>query len=278
MLLTMLLTFTAVSQAQVTEKRASSLSRLLHKHTNNGDFEVPQMRVETPSPLHRASDASGAPLNFPDRVWFPGEWEEVKAVVVSPRYNYVVPGHEGDERYSALQIVKGWGYQYFLENKDAQVQLLNKGNEYLPCKSSIDVETADGMVFLYIMDGIQKGGAEAWVRIEEPGDEQAVRTALQKAGLRSDKLQFFVAPGNSFWFRDCGPICFYYGDDDKLGMLDFMYSSQRANDDLLPSFCTGTSASPTTSTTLCGKAATVWSMDWADWLPRQPFTPIITTP
>lgn len=236
MLLTLLLTFTAVSQAQVTEKRASSLSRLLHKHTNNGDFEVPQMRVETPSPLNRASDASGAPLNFPDRVWFPGEWEEVKAVVVSPRYNYVVPGHEGDERYSALQIVKGWGYQYFLENKDAQVQLLNKGNEYLPCKSSIDVETADGMVFLYIMDGIQKGGAEAWVRIEEPGDEQAVRTALQKAGLRSDKLQFFVAPGNSFWFRDCGPICFYYGDDDKLGMLDFMYSSQRANDDLLPSF------------------------------------------
>ena len=35
--------------------------------------------------------------------------------------------------------------------------------------------------------------------------------------------------------RDCGPICFYYGDDGKIGMLDFFYGYQRPCDDLLPS-------------------------------------------
>ena len=42
--------------------------------------------------LRKAKDATGQPLNFPDLVWFPGEWEEVKAIVVSPHYMYLVPG------------------------------------------------------------------------------------------------------------------------------------------------------------------------------------------
>ena len=85
------------------------------------------------------------------------------------------------------------------------------------------------------MDGIQKAGAEAWVRIETASDEQKIRSALQSRGMRTDKLRFFYSSGNAYWFRDCGPICFYYGDDDKLAMLDFFYGRNRSLDDLLPS-------------------------------------------
>ena len=82
----------------------------------------------------------------------------------------------------------------------SQRELLGEG----PCKSRVDVETRDAQPFLYIMDGIQKAGAEAWVRIEEAGDEQIIRTAMEKLGLKTDKMRFFVAPGNTFWYRDCG--------------------------------------------------------------------------
>ncbi len=90
--------------AQPSEKRASSLSRLLHKHVYQGEYERPALKVEAPQDMSRARNALDAPLNEP--VWFPGEWEEVKAVVVTTRYEYLVPGHENDKRYSAEQIVK----------------------------------------------------------------------------------------------------------------------------------------------------------------------------
>lgn len=221
-----------VANAQNTGKRASSLSRLLMKHTYNGEYELPKLRVETPHPAKRAADASGAPLEFKDRVWFPGEWEEVKAVVVSPLYNYLIPGFETDIRYNASQLLKNWGKLYYQADRNSEVQYLGNGE----CKAQLDVETDDGFVFLYIMDGIQRAGAQAWVRIEDEADEAIIRDVMTKSGMRTDNMQFFVAPGNAFWFRDCGPICFYYGDDDNLAMLDFFYSPQRPTDDLLPSF------------------------------------------
>ncbi len=42
--------------------------------------------------MRRAHDASGAPLNFPDRVWFPGEWEEVKAIYIHNGVKRVISG------------------------------------------------------------------------------------------------------------------------------------------------------------------------------------------
>ena len=186
------LAVSAVTVAQPSEKRASSLSKLLHKQVYKGEYERPAIKVEAPKDMSRARNALGAPLN--ERVWFPGEWEEVKAVVVTSRYEYLVPGHENDKRYSAEQVVKNWGNQYYKQDEQSVAELLGEG----PCKSRVDVETLNGKPFLYVMDGIQKAGAEAWVRIEEAGDEEIIRSAMQKAGLQTDKMRFFVAPGNSF--------------------------------------------------------------------------------
>ena len=80
-LLLFCLAVSAVAVAQPSEKRASSLSRLLHKHVYQGEYERPALKVEAPQDMSRARNALGAPLNEP--VWFPGEWEEVKAVVVT---------------------------------------------------------------------------------------------------------------------------------------------------------------------------------------------------
>ena len=103
-LLLFCLAVSAVTVAQPSEKRVSSLSRLLHKHVYQGEYERPALKVEAPTDARRAKNALGAPFN--ECVWFPGEWEEVKAVVVTARYEYRVPGHENDKRYAADQIVK----------------------------------------------------------------------------------------------------------------------------------------------------------------------------
>ena len=228
-LLLFCLAVSAVTVAQPSEKRSSSLSRLLHKHVYQGEYERPAIKVEAPKDMRRAKNALGADFN--ESVWFPGEWGEGRAVVVTARYDYLVPGHEDDGRYSAEQLVKNWGNLYYQEDAYSPAKSLGTG----PCKSRVDVETRDAQPFLYVMDGIQKAGAEAWVRIEEAGDEQIICTAMQNAGLQTDKMRFFVAPDNTFWYRDCGPICFYYGDEDKIGMLDFLYDDHRPCDDLLPS-------------------------------------------
>lgn len=147
----------AVAVAQPSEKRASSLSRLLHKHVYRGEYERPAIKVEAPKSMSRTRNALGASFN--ELVWFPGEWEEVKAVVVTTRYEYLVPGHENDKRYAAEQVVKNWGNQYYKQDESFPAELIGEG----PVKSRVDVETQDGKPFLYVMDGIQKAGAEAWV-------------------------------------------------------------------------------------------------------------------
>ena len=216
------------------DKPRGGIHKLLSKRAYTGQYPLPNFPKATPSSTRSGYDALGQPLNFPDRVWFPGEWEEVKAIVVSPLYYHLVPKHEDDNHYAALPIVDGWAaYEYYKDPTDINGKVDDVGAG--PYITQLDTKSSKGKVFLYIMDGIQKGGAEAWVRIERAEDEQTIRNELEKMKLSTDKLRFFVSAGNFFWFRDCGPICFYYGKEDKVAMLDFFYGVNRPFDDLLPS-------------------------------------------
>ena len=171
------------------------------------------------------------PQAFTDRVWFPGEWEEVKAIIVTPYYEYIVPGHEGDDEWYAEPVVGGYADYYRLD-ETYEWQLEGLG----PYESIMDTTTDFGKVFFRLMDGIQKGGAEAWVRVEQQADTALVHETLERMNLRHDRLRFFYGRGNSIWYRDCGPICFYYGEQDSLAMLDFIYSRHRRPlDDSIPS-------------------------------------------
>ena len=158
--------------------------------------------------------------------WFPGEWEEVQAIVVTPYYSYR-PDSAGFTNMIADPMVTGIaGYynSYYAQQPTA----------YGPYKAIIDTNSTFGQVAFYLMDAIQLGGAQAWVRVESFDDTTAVLEHLQNKGLRHSNIRFLEAPGNSFWYRDCGPICFYYGEGDTVGMLDFEYYPGRALDDSLP--------------------------------------------
>ena len=166
---------------------------------------------------------------MPDgRVWFPGEWEEVRAIAVTAPYNYIPATSQGSGYWSATPLLTGVAqyYQYLTG------RWMTRGMG--PYKGVMDTTSSHGNVFFYLMDAIQLGGAQAWVHIENAADSAIVHRKLQRMNLRHDNIRFIVGPGNSIWYRDCGPICFYYGDNDEVGMLDFTYYPNRSLDDSLP--------------------------------------------
>ena len=194
--------------------------------------DISQQAKLSSIPLGEAAPASKNAKALPDdRVWFPGEWEEVKAIVVTPYYSYLPDTNLGSGYYSADPMVTGVA-EYFKYNAASGWQSLDI---YGPYVSEMDTTSSFGLVFFRLMDGIQRGNAEAWVRVEKAEDSATVLRTLARRNLRHDNIRFIVGPGNSFWYRDCGPICFYHGDQDSVAMMDFEYYPGRALDDSLPS-------------------------------------------
>ena len=223
-----------VAHAQHSDDQNMDLKREIFKtfHKRFYPGEYPLRQIPTASPTtNQVERRATRQTSINERVWFPGEWEEVKAIVLTTYYEHAVPGHEGDLTWSAEPVVKGWA-DYYHKGEDGKFKIEGSG----PYTSSIDTVSNLAKVFFYLMDGIQKGGAEAWVRIKQPNDTAIIYQTLERMGLRHDHLRFLHGEGSSIWYRDCGPICFYYGDEDNLAMLDFFYRRySRALDDQIPS-------------------------------------------
>ncbi len=194
--------------------------------------DISQQAKYSNIPLGEAVETpKGAKALPDDRVWFPGEWEEVQAIVVTPYYSYKPDTNLGSGTFTADPVVTGIA-EYFKYNPTRGWVSLNTYGPYI---STMDTSSSFGKVFFYLMDGIQLGHAEAWVRVEKDSDTAKVLRTLTRMNLRHDNIRFIVGAGNSFWYRDCGPICFYYGDEDSVAMMDFEYYPGRALDDSLPS-------------------------------------------
>ena len=179
-----------------------------------------------PAPKSNAKFQGGMPNAS---YWFPGEWEEVQAIVVTPDYDYAPATSQGSGYWAADPVVTGYADYFHYTSSGWQQQ---GGGPYT---AQIDVSpTGHPAVAFYLMDAIQMGGAQAWVRIENADDSTIVKQTLASRGMRNDNMRFLIAPGNSIWYRDCGPICFYYGEGDTVGQLDFEYYPGRALDDSLP--------------------------------------------
>ncbi len=217
----------AVAQSgKTTEEARRELFKEFHKRDYSKQHLKSDIKQGAPTKRTLHDDLKALPE---DRVWFPGEWEEVKAVTVTALYSYLVPGHENDPYWMADPLVTGNAVYYQYTYSGMQ----QRGHG--PYTSVMDTVSDMGKVFFYLMDGIQLGGAQAWVRVEQPEDSLIVLRTLTRMGLRHNNVRFIVGPGNSFWYRDCGPIAFYHGDQDELAMLDFTYYPGRALDDSLPS-------------------------------------------
>ena len=201
--------------------------RQFHKRDASTDIARRQIPLRVVPRVSSAKDENG--LQLPEGSWFPGEWEEVRAIVVTCSYYHLVPGHENSSYWYADPLLTGYAKYYRFEME----KWVESGEG--PYSSVIDTVSDFGMVFFHLMDAVQTGNAEAWVRIETAADSNVVLRQLSRMGLRHDRMRFLIGGGNSFWYRDCGPICFYYGGQDSVAMLDFMYYPGRALDDSLPS-------------------------------------------
>ncbi len=79
-----------------------------------------------------------------------------------------------------------------------------------------------GKVACDLADGIQKG-AKVIIRIKNAADSVAVKNIMIARGTPLTNYAFYVHAIDSFWDRDSGPISFYYGDEDSIGMVDMDY-------------------------------------------------------
>jgi len=175
------------------------------------------------------SEAKGNGVNMPEKTWFPGEWEEVKAIVSTVYYNYYPVDHVGEQTWTADPSLGGYADIYRYSGGGWQDQGTGR-YVAIPDTSS----QAFSKVFYSVIDAVQMGGAESWVRVEQLADSAIILRQLERLGMRHNNVRFIEGYGNSFWYRDCGPIAFYYGDNDSIGMMDFMYYPGRALDDSLP--------------------------------------------
>lgn len=221
------LAFTSMAQNATTKEEMMKEWRQM-KHQRDYSRQAASSAIPLSETVTAPKGATALPE---DRVWFPGEWEEVQAVVVTPYYEYDPDTNLGTGIYSADPLVTGVAEYYKYNSTRGWMTT----GIYGPYNSVMDTLSTFGKVFFYLMDGIQLGHAEAWVRVEKEEDTAKVLRTLQRLNLRHDNVRFIVGAGNSFWYRDCGPICFYYGDQDSVAMMDFEYYPGRALDDSLPS-------------------------------------------
>ena len=212
-----------------TDAQQEQMKREFRQMVHQRDYS--QKHLNSNYQLAPASSTKGATkggLALPADRWFPGEWEEVRAIAVTCSYNYYPANHVGEQTWAAFPVVSGYADYYHYQNGWRQ----SGGGAYVSVPDTSNDDFTN--VFFYLMDAIQMGNAEAWVRIENASDSSIIYRKLQRMGLRTNKVRFIVGPGNSFWFRDCGPIAFYYGEQDSVAMVDFGYYPDRALDDSLP--------------------------------------------
>ena len=96
------------AMAQSHQMSDEELQRSFRQTVHKRDFSKHHLESNIPLRSMASSTKGNTVKSLPeDRVWFPGEWEEVKAICVTPYYNYHVPGHEDNKSWKAEPLVSG---------------------------------------------------------------------------------------------------------------------------------------------------------------------------
>lgn len=158
---------------------------------------------------------------FPQQVTYPSEFEEVQAVLIT--WPYVTLDTNGQ---LTDQLFEGIG-TYYDERTD----------EYYLGPVTSFIDTLDISPFPPVFAKLAyyiNLETQVWINVWKPQDSTILKNYLKRVGYELTNYRFYVNPGNSFWYRDCGPIAFYYGNDDKIGFLDLEYYGGRPLDDEIP--------------------------------------------
>ena len=163
------------------------------------------------------SQKTDSTTELPEDMIFPNESDEVQAILMTWLYDtYTVANNEPAE-----QLFDGLGISYYAEEYYLE-----------PVVSTPDVSPSSpyAKLFAKLANGIQQH-AQVWINIWAPEDSTIIKDFMAERGTPLTNYRFFVNPGNSFWYRDCGPVAFYYGEQDSIGFIDFEYYGGRPLDD-----------------------------------------------
>lgn len=159
---------------------------------------------------------------FPNQVTYPGEFEEVKAILMTwPYVTFDTTGEITDQVF---------------ENIGTYYDPITNEYSFGPVYSIIDTFEVSPYppVFSKLAYDINLE-TQVWITLWSAEDTTTLKEYMQKIGMPLTNYKFFIIPGNSFWYRDCGPVAFYYGNNDDIGFLDLEYYGGRPLDDAVPS-------------------------------------------
>lgn len=183
------------------------------------------MKIEVPNNSPMASpraipDVKKLPAPPADAV-FPGEYEEIQAIVVT--WPYVALDSNNN---FVSRVFEGVGELYDESTGNSSFVMIK--DYYMDLNSQSQM----AHIFLNLINDIQED-AEAWIVIDKLGDSVELKKFASDMGMPMKNVRFIEAPANSFWYRDCGPMAFYYDNMNKIGLLDFEYYPGRPLDDAL---------------------------------------------
>lgn len=271
------LTSRAEMQKARQQRQAPAINRSKFIHDGTATITLPESKG-----MKAVGDTVWA-SQMPTNRWFPGEWEEVQAIVVTWPYTAYPAGHAGDEDYNADIYLPGqgscyqwnynteqwsytgWGAVVGVPDTADYMALLQEAIDYFTpylngpyasmAQQYIDeyTEYYNGQedfrnVFVNLIDAIQHG-TQVWITVWDLADSTLIKNFMTAKGKPLTNYRFIENYTNAFWYRDCGPICFYYGDQDSIAMLNFLYNG-RACDDLLPDSISSQTGIPNYTTTI----------------------------
>jgi len=201
--------FSAHKKYKVLDEGVKSIVRKSQQFSSSKDNITTQKSVQMDLPAER---------------YFPAEFEEVQAILIGwPYYSF---DKEMKIQYPLEQLFEGKALYYdYLKQEYKLIDVIN-----IP-----DVFDDSEYAFVYatLADAIQKE-AQVWINVWDAEDTTDILEYTAKVGKPLYNYRFFVNQGNSFWYRDCGPVAFYYGDQDSIAFLDFEYYGGRPLDDEIP--------------------------------------------
>ena len=168
------------------------------------------LQMTAPKGAKAAGDTVWA-SQMPEQRWFPGEWEEVQAIVVTWPYTVYPAGHVGDEDYAAEMNVPGYGAQYQYNSSNPynpwtyigwgpvvgvpdttdyadQIayyrQLLNYPQYASQAQEYIDYLQGQWdfrNVFVNLIDAIQHG-TKVWITVQQLSDSTLIKDVMAAEG------------------------------------------------------------------------------------------------
>jgi agmatine deiminase len=107
-------------------------------------------------------------------------------------------------------IIMTWAYDMYY---DSSFNLINLG---------IYPDTLFGKISADLADAIQRN-ALVMIRVVSLADTTQILQIMSDRGTPLYNYRFYQLTVDSWWDRDSGPVCFYYSNQDSIGILDMDY-------------------------------------------------------